>query len=268
MIIEVGVDRLNQVGNTGAPPRRIRLIVNNEMEINADRSAGIDKIEKPDKLLVPVPGHAIADHAAVEHVQGREQRGRAVALVIMRHGPAAALLDRQPWLCPVEGLDLAFLIHTQNQGFVGRIEVKTHDIREFLHEVLVAIELEGFDQMGLQAVVMPDPLNGDATDAIFSILGGGLFTLGFIVCALYLIARLIAVPLVDLSKAVAESSGGLCPIIPVLDRKDEIGGLTMAIFKNIIDRHHGDIHLTSAVGEGAVVSIWLPSTQDFQLAKG
>ena len=32
-------------------------------------------------------------------------------------------------------------------------------------------------------------------------------------------------------------------------------GLGMAIWKNIIDRHHGYIHLTSAVGEGTVVSL-------------
>ena len=69
-------------------------------------------------------------------------------------------------------------------------------------------------------------MSQDRTSTLLAILGGGLFTFGFIVCALYLIARSIAVPLVDLSRAVAESSGGLCPTIPVLDRKDEIGGLT------------------------------------------
>jgi signal transduction histidine kinase len=45
-------------------------------------------------------------------------------------------------------------------------------------------------------------------------------------------------------------------------------GLGMAICENIIDRHHGYIHLTSAVGEGTVVSIWLPSSPDVQLVKG
>ena len=44
--------------------------------------------------------------------------------------------------------------------------------------------------------------------------------------------------------------------------------LGMAICKNIIERHRGDIHLTSAVGEGTIVSIWLPSTQDVQSLKG
>jgi signal transduction histidine kinase len=45
-------------------------------------------------------------------------------------------------------------------------------------------------------------------------------------------------------------------------------GLGMAICKNIIDRHHGYIHLTSAVGEGTVVSLWLPLSQDIQSVKG
>lgn len=66
----------------------------------------------------------------------------------------------------------------------------------------------------------------DRTSTLLAILGGGLFTFGLIVCALFLIARSIAVPLVNLSIAVGASSGELVPTIPVLDRKDEIGGLT------------------------------------------
>jgi nitrogen fixation/metabolism regulation signal transduction histidine kinase len=53
----------------------------------------------------------------------------------------------------------------------------------------------------------------------------GLFTFGRIVYALLLIARSIAVPLVNLSKAVGASPGELVPIIPVLHRKDGIGDL-------------------------------------------
>ena len=60
--------------------------------------------------LVPVLLHAAADHAAVEHVERREQRRRAVALVVMRHGAAASRLQRQPRLGAVERLDLAFLV--------------------------------------------------------------------------------------------------------------------------------------------------------------
>ena len=142
------------------------IIVDNEMEIEAGRSIGVDFVEKPDKLLMSVTGHAIADHSAVEHAQGRKQSGSTIALVIVSHGPAAALLDRQPRLCAVEGLDLALLVHTKDQGFDGWVQVKTDDIREFLHEVFVATELEGFDQMGFQIVLTPDPLNGHATQAV------------------------------------------------------------------------------------------------------
>jgi PAS domain S-box-containing protein len=66
----------------------------------------------------------------------------------------------------------------------------------------------------------------DRTSTLLAILGGGLFTFGLIVCALFLIARSIAVPLVKLSSAVSVSSGELVPTIPVFDRKDEIGDLT------------------------------------------
>ena len=44
-------------------------------------------------------------------------------------------------------------------------------------------------------------------------------------------------------------------------------GLGMAICKIIIEGHHGDIHATSAIGEGTAVSIWLPLSQDIQLVK-
>ena len=32
------------------------------------------------------------------------------------------------WLAPVERLDLAFFIHRQDQGLVGRIRIKADDI--------------------------------------------------------------------------------------------------------------------------------------------
>ena len=58
---------------------------------------------------MPVAGHAFADDGAVEHVERREQGRGAVALVVMRHRPAAALLHRQPRLGAVKGLDLAHM---------------------------------------------------------------------------------------------------------------------------------------------------------------
>ncbi len=45
-------------------------------------------------------------------------------------------------------------------------------------------------------------------------------------------------------------------------------GLGLAICRNIIDAHGGDIQLTSELGKGTSVRIWLPLHQEFKLAQG
>jgi hypothetical protein len=47
--------------------------------------------------------------------------GAAVTAGAGGEGAATALLERQTWLGPVQGLNLTFLIHTQNEGFVRRV---------------------------------------------------------------------------------------------------------------------------------------------------
>jgi PAS domain S-box-containing protein len=85
-------------------------------------------------------------------------------------------------------------------------------------------QLEKFEQQSASDEFAQMSL--DRTSVLLAILGGGLFTFGLMLCALFLIARSIAIPLANLSKAVGASSGEVVPIIPVLDRNDEIGGLT------------------------------------------
>lgn len=50
--------------------------------------------------------------------------------------------------------------------------------------------------------------------------------------------------------------------------KSRVTGLGMTICRNIIERHHGDIRLTSTVGRGSIASIWLPVTQEVEWAPG
>ena len=66
----------------------------------------LDGVEEADELLVPVALHAAAEDGAVEDVEGGEQRGGAVALVVVGHGAGAALLHGQAGLGAVERLDL------------------------------------------------------------------------------------------------------------------------------------------------------------------
>jgi hypothetical protein len=54
------------------------------------------------------------------------------ALIGVGHGAAVPLLDRQPWLGPVESLDLALLIHREYDG-VGRwIDIEADDLAQFV----------------------------------------------------------------------------------------------------------------------------------------
>src|SRR6266576_2694920 len=70
------------------------VIVDNGVDQLASRDRAFDGVEEADELLMGMLLHAATEHHAVEHVEGGEQGGRAVALVIVCHGPALAGFER------------------------------------------------------------------------------------------------------------------------------------------------------------------------------
>ena len=98
---------------------------------------------------MPVTLHAVADHLAVEHAEGRKQRGGAVARVIMSVSSQATFVHRQPGLGAIQGLNLALLIHAQHQRLVGGIEIKPNHVAELGHKGAIAAELEGLGKVRL-----------------------------------------------------------------------------------------------------------------------
>jgi len=68
----------------------------------------IRKVEKFQRFLVGVAGHASARHFVLQDAERRKQGRCLVALVIVRHRLEAAGLERQPRLRAVENLNLAF----------------------------------------------------------------------------------------------------------------------------------------------------------------
>ena len=85
------------------------VVVDHRVDQLAGWDVALDGVEEADELLMPVALHAVTDHSAVDDVEGGEQRRCAMALVVVRHGAAAAFLQRQTRLGAVERLDLAHM---------------------------------------------------------------------------------------------------------------------------------------------------------------
>ncbi len=121
--------------------------------------------EKSDELLMPMLVHATPDHGSVEDVQGGKECGRAVAFVIMGHGPALARLQRQARLGPIESLNLALLVDGDDHGVSWRVHIETDDVLDLLGEFRIVGALEGAKPMRLQAIGLPQTLDGAQRDA-------------------------------------------------------------------------------------------------------
>jgi hypothetical protein len=105
---------------------------------------------------VTVALHAAADDRAFEYVERGEQSGGAMAFVVVGHGAAAALLDRQAWLGAIERLDLALLVERKHHGMGRGINVEAHHIPELGREVGVVGQLEAADAVGRETMGVPD----------------------------------------------------------------------------------------------------------------
>ncbi len=66
---------------------------------------------------------ALADDLSVQDVERSKQRGRAVALVVMRYCLRKALFHRQPGLRAVQRLYLALLVAAQDLRMLGQRHV-------------------------------------------------------------------------------------------------------------------------------------------------
>ena len=61
------------------------VVVDDEMDVELSRHVGLDVTQEGEELLMAMAGFALGDDRAVEHVEGGEQGGRAVALIVVGH---------------------------------------------------------------------------------------------------------------------------------------------------------------------------------------
>ena len=127
----------------------VGVVVEDDVDLEIGIDAAFDGLDELQELLMPVPRHAFMDDMACGDVQGREEGGRAVPLVVVCHGAGSTLLQREARLGAVQSLDLAFLVEGEDHGVVRRIHVDAHHVVELLDEAGIAGELEASDLMGL-----------------------------------------------------------------------------------------------------------------------
>ena len=140
------------------PPVLVRrVVVEDDVKIELRIDPLLHLGHEAEELPVPVAGHALVDHLPGRHVQRREQGPRPVALVVVRHCAALALLPRKPRLRAVQRLDPALLVEGEHDRPLRRVHVQPHHVPELLHELRIGRELEGPREVRLQPVRPPDP---------------------------------------------------------------------------------------------------------------
>jgi site-specific DNA recombinase len=139
------------------------VVVQYQVQFEILRVLAIQLAQEPQELLVPVLEMNLAEDCAFEQVDGREQCRGPVALVVVSHGAAAALLERQARLCAIQGLDLALLVDAEHHRLLRWVHVEPDHIGQLLHEPRIAGELEATQQVRLELVLAPDPVHGVGT---------------------------------------------------------------------------------------------------------
>ena len=144
-------DRLGLVGP---------VVVHDDVDVEISRDVRLDEVEEFAELSGPMARETFADDLSRGDVEGREERGRAVALVVVAAPLRLPGAHRQEGLGTVQGLDLALFVDTENQGTIRRRQIQTDDVADLLHEEGIARQLEGLRAMRLQAEGPPDAMNG------------------------------------------------------------------------------------------------------------
>ena len=150
------------LGQPGAHFRMFvgRIVVNHQMQVQFRRRLLVDQAQKCEKLLMAMASVAFADHLAVRHVQRGEQRGGAVADIVMGVAFGVSQSQRQHRLSAIQGLNLALLVDAQHHRIVGRIQIQCRDVSHLLNKEWIAGQLERLAQMRLDSEQVEPSLHG------------------------------------------------------------------------------------------------------------
>ena len=131
------------------------VVIADKMQQLVFRGLSINLAQEIKPFSMTVTLLATRDDRSVQRVERGEQRGGAVAFVIVRHGGRTSFLQRQSGLGTIQGLNLAFFVAAQHQSMFWRGYVQAHNVSELLHKLWIMRDLEGLDQVRFQSLRAP-----------------------------------------------------------------------------------------------------------------
>src|SRR5712692_8085822 len=159
------------------------VVVEDQMDICMARDVAVDVVEELAELDAAMAPMMFSDDLAALDVEGRKERGRAVAHVVVGAPLDLTGPHREYGLTAVQGLDLRLLVDTKHNCTVGRIQVEADDVPHLLNQQRVGREFEALASVRPQAKGTPNA--SDACPAKPGALGqrarapvGGVFGLG------------------------------------------------------------------------------------------
>ena len=129
------------------------VVIHDQVDVQAVRHIGVDMAEERAELHGAVSPLTLAQHFARFDLQRSEQGRGAVAHVVVRPPFDLPRPHRQQRLRAVQRLDLAFLIHAQDQGLLRRAQIQPDNVAHFFDEQGIVGEFEGFTPGGSDGII-------------------------------------------------------------------------------------------------------------------
>lgn len=134
------------------------VVVHDQVQLQILGHLLVDPSQEAEELLMTVAGLALSDHCTGGHIQRREQRGGAVADVVVGDALHVAQAHRQQRLGAVQCLDLRLLVNAEHHRLDGRVQVQARDVADLLDKERIGGDLEvllpvGLDRESLQPAV-------------------------------------------------------------------------------------------------------------------
>src|SRR5579859_5133048 len=97
---------------------------------------------------MPMPRRAGSDHLPLQNVERGEQWGRSMPLIIVRLSCWPAGPQGKHGLRALQGLNLALLIHAEDDRLIRWVYIEPHNVAHFASKFRIVTEQEGLPSMG------------------------------------------------------------------------------------------------------------------------